>query len=101
MTGLINKVRRRALALSGRALEKLLSDDRRAARVASAVGKVQKGKARLDAAQDGALHAAQWATRADYKALGKRLSMLKRRVRELTETLGRLDEQARARKPGR
>ena len=78
------------MAASQQAVEKLMSDDRRAAQVARAVGKVQRGKAALDAGQERMLQQLNLATRGDYKALGKRLAVLKRRVKALSDKLDKL-----------
>jgi len=50
---------------------------------------VQKGRERIDRVQDNVLRALSFATRADYKDVGKRISALKRRVRHLAEHLER------------
>jgi hypothetical protein len=77
----------RALGLGQKAVERLLADEQRAMKVAAAVGKVQEGKRALEKRQDDVLRALQLATRSDFKGVGKQLSGLKRRVRELDERL--------------
>ncbi len=69
----------------GRAVEKVLADETRAAKVAQAVGKVQKGREALEQAQENVMRALGLASRSDYKEIAKRLSALKRRVRHLAE----------------
>ena len=80
-------LKRRALALSQRAVERLMSDEKRAARVASAIGAVQRGKQSLDKTQADLMHALNVASKSDFKAVGKQLSVLKRRLRDLDERL--------------
>ena len=88
--GLTDELKKQALALSQKAMEKLFADEQRAQRIASAIGSVQRGKQALDRGQDQLMHAFSFATRSDYKAVGKQLSSLKRRMRELDEKLGEL-----------
>jgi hypothetical protein len=90
MMGFTKELKKQALALSQKAMEKLFADEQRAQKIASAIGTVQKGKQELDRRQDQLMHALSFATRSDYKAVGKQLSALKRRVRELDEKLGEL-----------
>ena len=88
--GLTKELKKQAMALSQKAMERLFADEKRAMRIASAIGSVQKGKQELDKRQDQLMHALSFATRSDYKAVGKQLSALKRRMRELDEKLGTL-----------
>jgi hypothetical protein len=88
--GLRDQLKKQALALSQRAVEVLLADEGRATRVAKAIGQVQKGKKVLEQGQDELWRAFQIAPRADYKAVGKQLAGLKRRLRELDERLDAL-----------
>jgi hypothetical protein len=88
--GLTDELKKQALALSQKAMEKLFADEQRAQKIASAIGTVQRGKQALDRGQDQLMHAFSFATRSDYKAVGKQLSALKRRVRELDEKLDAL-----------
>jgi hypothetical protein len=85
--GLADILKKQALALSQKAIEVLLADEQRAARVAKAIGQMQKGKQALEQGQDELLRAFQFAPRSDYKAVGKQLAGLKRRLRELEERL--------------
>jgi hypothetical protein len=70
-----------------RALERLLSDEGRAQRVAEAVGAAQGAKARFDATQRTVMHQLNLATRADFKALGRSLGALKKRLLRLDQRL--------------
>jgi hypothetical protein len=88
--GLTKELKKQALALSQKVMERVFADEKRAMRIASAIGSVQKGKQALDQRQDQIMHALSFATRSDYKAVGKQLSALKRRARELDEKLATL-----------
>jgi hypothetical protein len=68
----------RAVADSGRAREA----------AATAVGAAQRGKKRLDQAQERVLHALGLAARDDYAEVARRMARLKRKVRELSRQLG-------------
>jgi hypothetical protein len=86
-------LRERATELGMKAMGKLFEDPKRAEAIASAIGGLQRAKAALDEAQEKALRAAGLVTREDFKAAGKRLSHLKRRVKELAEELDELIDQ--------
>ena len=88
--GLRDDLKKRALSLSQKAMEALMADEKRSMQIASAVGKIQKGKQALERGQDEILHALNVAGRGDLKALGKRFSALKRRLRALDEKLDSL-----------
>jgi polyhydroxyalkanoate synthesis regulator phasin len=79
----------KTVGMLGKAVERMLSDERRAAKVAKAVGAMQKGKEKLDRAQENLLKNLGVASRADYKDVGKRIGAIKRRVRHLAEKLER------------
>lgn len=83
-------LRERATELGMKALGKLFEDPRRAEAIAAAIGGLQRAKQALDEAQEKALRAAGLVTREDFKDAGKRLSALKRRVRDLSEDLDQL-----------
>lgn len=85
--GLRSDLKKKALSFSQKAMERLMSDEKRAMQIASAIGSVQKGKASLEKAQDTALRQLNFAAKGDFKALGKKMSSLKRRLRELDEKL--------------
>ena len=83
-------LRERAAEMGMKAMGKLFEDPRRAEAIAKAVGGLQRAKQALDEAQQKALRAAGLVTREDFKDAGKRLSALKRRVRELADELDAL-----------
>ena len=91
--GISRELKKQALNLSQKAMEKLLADEKRAMRVANVVGKVQKGKQALDRGQDELMRALSFAPKGDFKAINKQLSGLKRRLRELDEKLEGLGQQ--------
>jgi hypothetical protein len=84
------------MGLSQKAFERLMADEQRAQWVAQALGRVQRGKRALDRGQEEVMHAFQLAARRDFQALGKQLSALKRRTRELEERVDRLLEAAKS-----
>lgn len=79
----------KTVGMLGKAVEKMLADESRAAKVAKAVGAVQKGKEKLDRAQENLLNSLGIASKSDYKEVGKRIGAIKRRVRHLAEKLER------------
>ncbi len=81
------ELKKQALGVSQKAVEKLMADEKRALAVAQALGSVQRGKQALDRGQEELMRALSFATRSDFKAVGKKLSGLKRRLRELDEKL--------------
>ena len=83
-------LRERATEVGMKAMGKLFEDPRRAEAIASAIGGLQKAKQAIDEAQEKALKAAGLVTREDFKDAGKRISALKRRVRELADDLDNL-----------
>ena len=85
--GIRQNLKKQALGVSQKAMEKLLADEKRAMAVAQALGSVQRGKQALDRGQEELMRALSFATRSDFKAVGKKLSGLKRRLRELDEKL--------------
>ena len=88
--GLGKDLKKQAMNLSQKAMDKLFADEKRAMRIAEAVGKVQKGKQALDKGQEDLMRALNLAPKSDFKAVGKQLSSLKRRLRELDEKLDEL-----------
>jgi hypothetical protein len=85
--GIRQDLKKQALGVSQKAVEKLLADEKRAMAVAQALGSVQRGKQALDRGQEELMRALSFATRSDFKAVGKKLSGLKRRLREMDEKL--------------
>lgn len=92
--GIGEELKKRALGVTSKAMEKLMADEKRAMQVANAIGKVQRGKQALDKTQEELLRAFSFAPKSDFKAVGKKLSSLKRRLRELDEKLGTLSEES-------
>jgi hypothetical protein len=91
--GIRQDLKKQALGASQKAMEKLLADEKRALAVAQALGSVQRGKQALDRGQEELMRALNFATRSDFKAVGKKLSGLKRRLRELDEKLEEIARQ--------
>ncbi len=87
MAGGSKNLRERLLGIANRGVEKLFADDRRAARVMSALGALQKARAQLEQGQQTALHAGQFATRTDFRKLSKRAAALTQRARSLERRL--------------
>jgi hypothetical protein len=74
----------RARKLGQQALDRAMSNEKLMGAAFKALAQAQAGKAALDKAGDEVLHQLGFAARGDYKALGKRLSALKRKLRELS-----------------
>jgi hypothetical protein len=85
-------VKERAAELGLRAMTKLFQDPARSEAIGRAISGLQQAKQALDDAQERALKAAGLPTREDFKAAGKRISALKRRVKELTQELEKVVE---------
>ena len=85
--GMRKKLKEQAFDFSRRTMERFLEDEKRAQAVASALGTVQRGKRAFDRGQEEVMRALQFASKGDFKTLGKALSGLKRRARELDERL--------------
>lgn len=82
-------IEKEAMGLSQKAMEKLFADEGRAQKIAQAIGTVQRGKQAMDDTQRALMHSLSFATKADFKDLGKKLSALKRRVKNLEEMLSK------------
>ena len=85
--GIRENLKKQALGVSQKAVEKLMADEKRAMTVAQALGSVQRGKQALARGQEELMRVLSFAPRSDFKAVGKKLSGLKRRLRELDEKL--------------
>jgi hypothetical protein len=85
--GIRQELKKQALDVSQKAVEKLMADEKRAMVLAQALGSVQRGKQALDRGQEELMRALGFAPRSDFKAVGRKLSGLKRRLRELDEKL--------------
>jgi hypothetical protein len=90
--GIGDELKKRALGASAKAMEKLMADEKRAMQIANAIGRVQRGKQALDKGQEELMRALHFAPKSDFKAVGKKLSSLKRRLRELDEKLDQLKQ---------
>jgi hypothetical protein len=88
--GLRSSLKKHAVSLSTQAVERLFADEKRAARISSALGSVQRGKQAVDSTQRAVMHQLSFATKADFKDLGKQLSALKKRLKALDEKLTRV-----------
>jgi hypothetical protein len=88
--GIRQDLKKQALGLSQKAVEKLMADEKRAMAIAQALGSVQRGKQALDRGQEELMRALSFAPQSDFKAVGRKLSSLKRRLRELDEKLEEL-----------
>ncbi|MEN9798906.1 MAG: hypothetical protein RL653_2602 [Pseudomonadota bacterium] len=91
--GVGKELKDRALAASQRAMERLLSDERRATQIATAVGRVQQGRETLVKGLEDVLRGLDVAPREDFKAVARQLSSLKRRVRDLDRKLESLKKE--------
>lgn len=87
--GLRKQLSEKAMGLSAKAMERLFADEKRAQRIAEAIGSVQRGKAAVDKTQTVVMHQLNFATRADFRDLGRSLSSLKKRIKALDEKLKR------------
>ncbi len=76
----------------------MLSDPRGQDVVARAVGLAQRGRQRVEQAQEKLMAAAGIPGRQDYQDLAKRLARIKRKARELAEKLERERERTEARR---
>ena len=88
--GIASRLKERALGIGQKAMERLFSDETRAQRVVEALGRAQQAKKSLDSTQRVVMHQLNFATRQDFKDLGKSLSGLKKRLRSLDDKLAAL-----------
>lgn len=88
--GLVDALKKQALGLGGKAMERVFADERRAEQVGELFMMVQRGRKAVDAAQEAALRGLGVASSGDLKATGKRLAQLRRTARQLDEKLSRL-----------
>lgn len=77
--------------LGKEAIRRILADEATARRLGRALAAVQRGKERLDRAGEGALHVLGIAGRDEWRRLARRLSGTKRRLREASERLARME----------
>ena len=85
--GVGKSLKDQALKASQKALERLLSDEKRATQIATAVGQVQQGRELVVKAGEDLLRTLDVAPKEDFKEVGRRLSGLKRRIRDLDRKL--------------
>ena len=85
--GVTDRLKAQAMGLPLKAMEKLFADEKRAAKVAEVIGAAQRGKAALDNTQRQIMNQLNFASRTDFKEIGKQLSAIKRRVRDLEAKL--------------
>lgn len=88
--GIASKLKARALGYGQKAMERLFADEKRAQRVVEALGKAQQAKKTIDSTQRVVMHQLNFATRQDFKDLGRQLSGLKKRLRSLDDKLAEL-----------
>ncbi len=93
--GFADRLKKEALSASQKVMDRLFSDEKRASQIASAIGAAQRGKQALDRGQEEILRSLNFAPKSDYKAVGKQLSGLKRRLRDLDGKLSRLSKSGR------
>lgn len=86
----MSSLRSRTTALAMKAVEKLLSDPKRAEQLGELFVRVQKGRQTVAAAQEAALNAVGLASSGDVKAAGRRLAALRRSARKLDEKLSQV-----------
>src|SRR5690349_21828688 len=70
--GIGKELKKRALSMSAKAMEKLMADEKRAMQIANAIGTVQRGKQALDKGQEEILRALNFTSKSDFKAVGKK-----------------------------
>jgi protein subunit release factor A len=88
--GLASKLKQRALGIGQKAMERLFADEKRAQKVVEVIGKAQQAKKSLDSTQRVVMNQLNFATKQDFKDLGKQLSTLKKRIRSLDEKIASL-----------
>lgn len=88
--GIANRLKQRALKFSQKTMERLFADEKRAQRVVGVLGKAQQTKKAIDSTQRALMHQFNFATRQDYKDLGRQLSKLKKRLVSLGTKVAQL-----------
>jgi hypothetical protein len=79
---------KRIRKLGTQAAQRVLANEKAMEAVIQTVGRAQSAKKGFEQLQSEALHRLSFAARGDYQALGKRLSALKRKVKELGDKVG-------------
>ena len=85
--GIASRLKARALGFGQRAMERLFADEKRAQQVVQVIGRAQRAKKTIDSTQRVVMHQLNFATRQDFKDLGRQLSGLKKRLRSLDDKL--------------
>ena len=85
-----DSIKKQVVGWSQKGMERLFADEKRAMKLANALGTVQRGKEKLDQTQTAVMRQLNFATRSDFKDIGRQLSGLKRRARSLEEKLSHL-----------
>lgn len=85
-----SRLKERVMGVGQKAMERLFADEKRAQKVVEVIGKAQQAKKSVDSAQRVVMHQFNFATRQDFKDLGKQLSGLKKRLRSLDEKIAAL-----------
>lgn len=85
--GITGKLKQQAMGLSQKAMERLFADEQRAQKVVEVLGKAQQARKSLDSTQRVVMHQLNFATKQDFKDLGRQLSALKKRLKSLDEKL--------------
>ena len=85
--GFADRLKQRAMGLGQKAMERLFADETRAQRVVQAIGKAQQARKRIDSTQRAVMHQLNFATRQDFKDLGRQLSSVKKRLRSIDDKL--------------
>jgi polyhydroxyalkanoate synthesis regulator phasin len=88
--GLGKQLKDKAMQLSQQAMERLFADEARAQKIADAMGTMQRGKEAFDSTQRMVLNQLNFATKADFKDLGKKISSLKKRLKSLDDKLKKI-----------
>ena len=88
--GITSTLKQYSMQLSQKAMEKIFADEKRAQKVVEVMGKAQQAKKTIDSTQRVVLNQLNFATRQDFKEIGKQLSSLQKRVRSLDSKLARL-----------
>jgi hypothetical protein len=88
--GFASRLKQQAMGISAKAMERLFADEKRAAKVVEVLGRAQQAKKSMDQTQRVVFHQLNFATRQDFKDLGRQLSGLKKRLRSLDEKLASL-----------
>jgi hypothetical protein len=87
---LSERIKKQVVGWSQKGMEALFADEKRAMKLANALGAVQRGKQSVDKAQTSVMRQLNFATRSDFKDIGRQLSGLKKRARSLEEKLSRI-----------